>query len=267
MCVLNRRGGARALLCRRCGEPARCERCGTAMVELDGALRCPRGDGDRPVVCAACGATTLRASRPGVRRLRDDLAALLPRARVSVAESGADPAPDADVVIGTEAALHRVGPGRPVRLVAYLDLDQELLAARFRAAEQALWLLVRGARLLGDPRAGGRLLAQTRVPDHEVLDAAVTGDPLPLLRAETARRQTLRLPPFGGLAALAGDDRAVATAVAALRDRLEVLGPVDGEALLRAPSSRDLADAIAATDLAPARARGRLRVDVDPQRV
>jgi len=267
VCVLNRRGRARLLICRRCGEPARCEHCGVAMVEADGGLRCPRGDGDRPTVCAVCGATDLRPARPGVRRLRDDLAALLPRARVSATESGAEPDADADIVIGTEAALHRVTPGRPVRLVAYLDVDQELLAARFRAAEQALWLLVRGARLVGDPRAGGRLLVQTRVPDHEVLRAAQTGDPLPLLRAETARRQAIGLPPFGGLAALGGDADAVAAAATALRERLDVLGPVDGQALLRAPSTRKLADALAATDLAPARQRGRVRVDVDPQRV
>jgi primosomal protein N' (replication factor Y) len=237
------------------------------MVESNDGLRCPRSHGDRPAICAACGSTALRPARPGIRRVRDDLAALLPRARVSVTEAGAGPDPVADVVIGTEAAFHRVGPDRPVRLVAYLDLDQELLAARFRAAEQALWLLVRGARLLGGPSAGGRLLAQTRVPDHEVLAAARSGEPIPLLRTETARRQALALPPFGGLAVLSGDADAVATAVAALREHVEVLGPVDGQALLRAPSSGELADGLAATDLGPARARGRLRVDVDPQRV
>ena len=69
-----------------------------------------------------------------------------------------DAVPDVPVLVGTEAVLHRVrGAGRrPVGLVAYLELDQELLAPRARAAEQALWLLVRGARLLDDP---GRLLA------------------------------------------------------------------------------------------------------------
>jgi hypothetical protein len=46
-----------------------------------------------------------------------------------------------------------------------------------------------------------------------------------------------------------------------------VLGPVDGRALLRAASPTALADALAATDLTPARAHGRLRIDVDPQRV
>ena len=36
--------------------------------------------------------------------------------------------------------------------VAFLDFDQELLAPRYRAAEQALALLARAARLVGRPR-------------------------------------------------------------------------------------------------------------------
>jgi primosomal protein N' (replication factor Y) len=268
LCVLNRRGRARLLICRQCGAPARCEQCGTAMVETDGGLACPRGDETRPFVCAECGAGDLRAARPGVKRLRDDLAALLPRARVSVAERGVDADDDADVVVGTEAALHGdPARGRPVGLVAFLDFDQELLAPRFRADEQALWLLVRAARLCGDRRSGSRVLVQTRVPDHEVLAAARTGDPMPVVDADTARRRTLAFPPFGGLAALDGDDAAVAAAIPLLRAQLEVLGPVDGRALLRAASPTALANALAATDLTPARALGRLRVDVDPQRV
>ena len=54
-------------------------------------------------------------------------------------------------------------------LVAFLELDQELLAPRARAAEQALWLLVRAARLLGPRAAKGVLLLQTRLPEHEVV--------------------------------------------------------------------------------------------------
>ena len=159
---------------------------------------------------------------------------------MSVAETGAPLDPGAPLVVGTEAALHRVAaePGPPVGLVAYLDADQELLAPRFRAAEQALWLLVRGARLVGDRHAGGRLLAQTRVPDHEVLTVARRGDPVPLVRAEAARRAELGFPPFGGLAALTGDVDAVRVAADALRSHLEVLGPVDGRALLRAAVER-----------------------------
>jgi primosomal protein N' (replication factor Y) (superfamily II helicase) len=267
VCVLNRRGRARLLICRQCGLPARCEGCGAAMTEEDGVLVCPRGDSTRPRVCVECGSTRLRAARPGVRRLRDDLAALLPRASVTVAERGVDPDDTADVVVGTEAALHLVDGTRPVGLVAFLDFDQELLAPRFRADEQALWLLVRAARLCGDRRSGARVLVQTRVPDHEVLAAARTGDPMPVVAADRDRRRTLGFPPFGGLAALAGDPDAVATAVSIVRDHVPVLGPTDGRALLRAPTPGALADALAAVDLAPARAHGRLRVEVDPQRV
>jgi primosomal protein N' (replication factor Y) len=66
--------------------------------------------------------------------------------------------------------------------VAFLDFDQELLAPRFRAAEQALWLLVRAARLVGPRRAAlgtgaGRVLLQTRVPGPRGGAGRVDGDP------------------------------------------------------------------------------------------
>jgi primosomal protein N' (replication factor Y) len=268
VCVLNRRGRARLLVCRRCGQLARCEHCGAAMIETDAGLDCPRGDSTRPRVCAECGSSALRIARPGVQRLRDDLAALLPRARVHVVEGGAATDVDADVIVGTEAALHRAGAdGDPPGLVAFLDFDQELLAPRFRAAEQALWLLVRAARLVGARGRGDRLLVQTRVPDHEVLLAASRGDVELMAAPELARRQALSLPPFGGLAALSGAPAAVTAAADLLAERLDVRGPVDGGALVRAPSSTALADGLAAIDLTPARAQGRLRVEVDPRRV
>ena len=119
--------------------------------------------------------------------MRDDLAALLPRTEVAAVDATTDALPGAPVLIGTEAVLHRVRGA--VGLVAYLELDQELLAPRAAAAEQALWLLVRGARLL-DARladAGGVLLVQTRLPDHEVVQAAVRSAPMLVAEAERAR--------------------------------------------------------------------------------
>jgi len=185
-----------------------------------------------------------------------------------VVEGGAATDVDADVVVGTEAALHRrAGDREPVGLVAFLDVDQELLAPRYRAAEQALWLLVRAARLVGEHPPRGRVLVQTRVPDHEVLLAAARGDVDLVAGPERARREALALPPFGGLAALSGTPGAVTTAAALLAERLEVRGPVDGAALVRAPSPAALADGLATVDLTPARAQGRLRVEVDPRRV
>ena len=74
---------------------------------------------------------------------------MVPSARVVDVDTATGEVPDADILIGTEAVLHRaaVRRRRPA-LVAYLDLDQELLAPRYRAAAQAHWLLTRGAQLL-----------------------------------------------------------------------------------------------------------------------
>ena len=178
--------------------------------------------------------------------------------------------PDADVLIGTEAVLHRVPPGRPVGLVAFLELDQELLAPRARAAEQALWLLVRAARLLGPRAAHGVLLLQTRLPEHEVVLAAHRGEPLVVADAERARRRVLGWPPFGGVAELSGEAVAVGSACDALRgvDTVTVLGPVDDgkRALVRAATVDDLCDALALPTMEAAHGLGRLRVDVDPRR-
>ena len=77
--------------------------------------------------------------------------------------------------VGTEAVLHQV-PDAAV--VAFLDLDQELLAPRYRAAEQALALVARArpAPRRAGPGAAGSLL-QTRLPQHEVVTAALHADP------------------------------------------------------------------------------------------
>ncbi|MCU1457693.1 MAG: replication restart helicase PriA, partial [Actinomycetia bacterium] len=209
----------------------------------------------------------------GVARLRDDLAALLPRASVADVEAATLEVPDVDVLVGTEAVLHRVPRGRRVGLVAYLDFDQELLAERYRAPEQALWLLVRAARLTGPRSRDGRILVQTRLPDDAVVLAANTADPDLVAEREGPAREDLGFPPFGALAELSGDADAVAAACDVLRPQLgvTVMGPTPSgdrgaRALVRAPDPAQLADGLAVAG-PRGRAAGRLRVAVDPPRV
>jgi primosomal protein N' (replication factor Y) len=113
---------------------------------------------------------------------------------------------------------------------------------------------------------------QTRLPDHEVLDAACHADPTRLSDAERPRRQVLGYPPFGALAEVRGEPAAVTVLLAGLGDHaaVDVFGPTTAgtalQALLRAPDVATLCDALAATT-PDARAEGRLRVAVDPLRV
>ncbi len=162
VCVLNRRGRVRVLACPSCRH----------------VLRWDRVD-ERPLVCPECGATRLRTVRAGVTRVGEELAALLPGRRVVDVDAATTAVPDADIVIGTEAALHRAEIRRRLpALVAYLDLDQELLAPRYRAATQAHWLVTRGAQLLASrPRTQTRILLQTRMPDDVVVRALVDARP------------------------------------------------------------------------------------------
>jgi primosomal protein N' (replication factor Y) len=158
----------------------------------------------------------------------------------------------------------------PARLVAFLDLDQELFAHRVRAGQQAAGLLARAARLVGSRDRHGRLLLQTRAPDHPVVRFAVTGDPSPVVHAEVERRRALGFPPFGAVAELSGEADAVRAALGAVPPRLRVVGPsVRGTGLAALVVAAD-ADALA-DDLALAapvgRAAGRLRIAVDPPRV
>ena len=179
----------------------------------------------------------------------------------------------ANIVVGTEAALHRADlRRRRPALVAYLDLDQELLAPRYRAATQALWLLVRGAQLLAArPRSETRLLVQTRLPDHEVVRAVAEGRPQIVTEGEIARRRALGYPPFGALAELTGDDAALAG-----RGRSSSVRPRNPgcgcSVRARAGSScrpriRTRSRACCRPRSRRARAVGRIRTVVDPPRV
>jgi primosomal protein N' (replication factor Y) (superfamily II helicase) len=259
--VLNTPGRARVLVCAACGDPARCERCGASVEQPDtGTLACRRCGTTRPVVCVRCGATRLRALRVGTARLRDELAASAGIEVVEVTAASAVPLPDAPVYVGTEAVLHQV-PEADV--VVFADLDAELLAPRYRAAEQALALLARAARLVGGRPAGGRLVVQTRLPHHEVLDAVLHADPGRLVAVERGRRDALGFPPFRALASVSGPAAPAFVTALGHPAGVEVLGPADGQWLLRAADHEVLCDALAAVPRPP----GRLRLSVDPPRV
>ena len=264
-CVLNRKGRARLVACGACGELLRCESCAGPMEQTGDGLRCRGCGAERAAVCQACGSTRLRRLQPGVTRVREELEALAGRPVTEVSGDSDEP-PSGDVQVGTEALLHRL---RGADAVVFLDFDQELLAPRFRAAEQAMALLARAGRLVGGRDGGGRVVVQTRVPGSEVLRAAVHADPGLLAGAERDRRSSLRLPPAAALAVVSGPGPSAdggpgdgEAFVAALPAAVEVLGPTDGRWLLRAADHAVLADALAATP----RAGTRLRVEVDPPR-
>ena len=266
--VLNRKGRGRLLACKACGELVRTSDGRAPMRLLDDELVAADNSERRPVVCAQCGSTVLRNLRMGVTRVREDLAALAGEP-VGEVTADSDRLGAERIVVGTEAVLWRL---ESAAAVVFLDFDQELLAPRQRASEQALALLARAARLLGGRRGRGRLVVQTRQPDHPVVQAAVRADPSIASAVDRERRRELGLPPYGAQAKVSGPGAEVF--VAALRQAagpvgagpgaaVSVRGPRDGQFLLRAASHEPMLDLLARTP----RPAERLRVEVDPLRV
>lgn len=271
VCVLNRKGRARLLACGSCSELVRCDPCGAAVAEDEDGLVCNVCGERRPRICAVCSSTVLKRLRPGISRLREELEGLLPRQPVAEVDADVVDLPGAPVLIGTEAVLHRVPEAA---LVAFLDFDQELLAPRYRAPEQALWLLVRALRLAGSRASAGAVAVQTRIPEHPAIEAARGADPGAFAASELSRRGALGFPPFGALAEATGSDEAVGALADLLTptEGLDVLGPVEESGrtrlLLRSEGAdglRILCDALAGAR-SEAREHGRLRIDVDPLR-
>lgn len=257
-CVVNRTGRARLSICRQCGEVARAVD-GSALV-LDGEQFTDRDGHSRPVVCEHCGSTRFRRVRLGVQGVADELAKLARREVVEVTAADAEMPRSAGLYVGTEALLHRL---EAVDAVVFLDLDQELLAPWFRASEHAMALLAAAARLVGARDGGGRLVVQTRLPDHDVVQAVAHSDPGRVGEVERERRRLLGLPPFSAMARVSG------APAAAFMDAFDPVGEVavaqqnDGSSLLRAADHEVLTAALRATP----RPSGRLRIEVDPHRV
>lgn len=260
VCILNRKGRSRLLACDRCGSLARCEKHFIPLTQKeDHVLECPSGCNDRPLVCDSCGSTRFKNLRAGIARLREELEALSKKKVVEISSDSKGKIPDSDIYIGTEAALHRV---KRASQVVFLEFDQELLAPRFRAAEQAASLLIRSARLIGERNGGGRLIIQTRQPEHEVLQAVLHANPEKLIEAESERRRLLQLPPYSALAQISGASASEMVQSLSGISGIEIMGPRDDCWLVRAADNHALSQAISSVR----RPKGKIRIEIDPRR-
>ena len=216
VCVLNVKGRARLLACGSCRELVRCDVCEAAMsMSASKQLECPRCANVRPAVCTKCGSGKLAVIKAGVSRLREELAAAAGRRVDEVVEISGGEAANKDqeidqtrmLFVGTEAALHRV---RDVDTVVFLDIDQEISAPRYRAAEITLSLVVHAARLVARKRSGssnksdGLVMIQSMLADHSLLRGLASHDLNEFVDEEMSRRKLMQLPPYGALAQVSG---------------------------------------------------------------
>ncbi|MFQ5972050.1 MAG: primosomal protein N' [Alphaproteobacteria bacterium] len=299
---LNRRGYAPLTLCRACGHRLQCPSCTAWLVEhrYRRRLQCHHcgHQGPQPPRCPACEeAGTFVACGPGVERVAEEVWELAPSAGIAIMTSDTVGGPEAaaelvraveerevDVLVGTQMIAK--GHHFPtLTLVGIVDADLGLRGGDLRAAERTYQVLHQVAGRAGRAERPGRVLLQTHVPEHPVMQALASGDRDGFIALETDARQEGGWPPFGRLAALvvSGRDATAVDRVAGDLGRaapggpgVEVLGPAPAPmAVLRGRHRRRLLlkahrgvalQAVVRAWLDRARVPGnvRVQVDVDP---
>jgi len=216
---LNRRGYAPLTLCRNCGFRFQCPNCSAWLVEhrLSRRLACHHCGHETtpPDRCPECGEPEcLVACGPGVERIADEVAELLPAARLAIATSDTLNSPEKaaafvlqveenaiDVIVGTQ--LVTKGFHFPqLTLVGVVDADLGLEGGDLRAAERTYQQVAQVAGRAGRGDKPGEVLIQTRHPEAPVIAALAAGDRDAFYEAETAARRHAGAPPFGRWAAI-----------------------------------------------------------------
>ena len=299
--LYNRRGYATLIECVDCGAAFSCPSCGVSLVlhQAHRTLICHYCGFHRnmPSECPGC-TGTLDVLGKGTERVEEVLASLFPE--VGIARMDADTTAvrgshhrilegfrrgDSRMLVGTQIVAK--GHDFPdVHVACVLGADHVLGMPDFRAGERCYALITQLAGRAGRGEVAGRVLVQTRQPQHPVFQQL--GDFGRFARETLRTRELLRYPPCGRLALVRveGPDRAATLDVAwDLQRRLratadgqviQVLGPATAalprlvgrwrfQLVLKGSDDQAWRAWLARIDLSARKARKvRVHLDVDP---
>ncbi|MEX1081661.1 MAG: primosomal protein N' [Halofilum sp. (in: g-proteobacteria)] len=252
---LNRRGWAPTLICDDCGWTAECSRCDARMTvhRRKGRLRCHHcgADAPEPTACADCASEALVHLGQGTERVEEALAEQFPAVetiridRDSTRRRGALDAKlkrvrsgEAGILLGTQMlAKGHDFPG--VTLVGVLDADRGLFGADFRSAEHLAQTVLQVAGRAGRGERPGRVLIQTRNPEHPLLQALIAQGYGQVAASLLEERAEAGFPPAAHMALIRAEAphaEAPEQCLAAAREQLEAAGVVGVEVFGPAPA-------------------------------
>ncbi len=209
---LNRRGYSPLLSCYDCGWIAECRRCDARLTYHmgNGVLWCHHCGSQRrvDVTCPECKGEKLEPLGQGTERLEEVLAARLPDVGVVRIDRDSTRRKGSlqrllneihqgrhQLLLGTQMLAK--GHHFPnVTLVGILDVDQGLFGADYRAAERMAQLITQVSGRAGRAEKPGRVVVQTRHPDHPLIHTLVRNGYGAFAMEALQERQAALLPPF-----------------------------------------------------------------------
>jgi primosomal protein N' (replication factor Y) len=216
MLFLNRRGFAPVLYCTECAWMACCRRCDSRMVyhRSPAFLQCHQCDLRHlvPSHCVACGKSALQPVGLGTQRLQQTLEKYFPEIPIFRVDRDNTKRKEAmqdlllnihknekAILLGTQM-LAKGHHFPQVTLVGIVDADSGLFSTDFRAAESMGQLLLQVSGRAGRAEKAGKVLIQTRHPEHPLLQTLIYQGYSPFSQTLLLEREQSVLPPFSYLA-------------------------------------------------------------------
>lgn len=215
--LLNRRGYSPLIYCSTCAKILHCPNCaiGLAYHKSLGRLICHYCGYSLPwpSPCPECGKTSCLSIGEGTERLTETLEAMIGRPVLRLdRDSARRPGRMEEILaafhnnespflVGTQM-LSKGHHFPNVTLVVAADGDIGLNLPDYRAAERTFQLLVQSGGRAGRGEKPGRILIQTRNPDHYCWRYVTTSDYVGFYEEELRRRKKRNYPPFTRLGLL-----------------------------------------------------------------
>ncbi len=210
--LINRRGFNTFAACRDCGKVVTCPSCSISLTyhQANERLMCHYCGFSQPFIdtCSNCGKKDVRYSGFGTQKIEDEIARLIPEARVLRMDTDTTMSRFAhekkfeqfansefDILLGTQMVAKGLD-FENVTLVGVISVDQQLYNDDYRSMECAFSLLTQVVGRSGRGKYLGRAIIQTLTPENEIIRLAARQDYESFFKTEIQIRKMLTYPPF-----------------------------------------------------------------------
>ncbi len=208
----NRRGFSLRLECESCHWLPTCKNCDVTLIyhKYNNQLKCHYcGYSTRvPERCPECGFTGLQMKGFGTEKIEDDLAIILPKAKIQRMDLDTTRSKNAyqqiisdfeerrvDILVGTQMVTKGLDFDN-VSVVGILNADNLISYPDFRSFERSYQLMAQVSGRAGRKAKRGKVIIQTYNPYHAVIRYVIDNNYQDMFRSQVQERRQFRYPPY-----------------------------------------------------------------------